>query len=478
MLSNLANNLNSKNNLGNNNFNSNSVNTSISNNNNNNSNALSQNTLNQPINNTNVITSNNQELNLDRLESSSSVNIKSAQIANADNISPHVKSENLNASGPPSKRTKLTPNPQNSVKPEDNSDNELVVDEDATNNSSLTSTTQNSNLTSNVTNSMPNLQPKAPTLPNLAGNNSLNQWLQFPQALAKNGNPNLPLGGLPGMPSNPPGIPQIGQGNPNLGLLGNPALQNLLENAGGINHANPLLQGALANFPGLANNPLAALQALQNNLNLQNLPHPNPLASGQPNQLLPGNPNQLPNLQASNPQTFPSQSYVLKIGKNKNIIGKEFPNKMRVENLYNNPNLANKLPRNISTVKVFNHKEVVCAVTINVKSKQVLTGGKGVVKIWDLSKEINSDSAETLENQSKPGSVGDEKLENSEKGSKSGSDKDEIPGSRASSRVETLKQESRENSRPGSRCSLKEGMDLCEDKFVYGFGWRNEDVLG
>jgi len=100
----------------------------------------------------------------------------------------------------------------------------------------------------------------------------------------------------------------------------------------------------------------------------------------------------LPNPNNPNNSTLQNSSLIVKIGKNNTILARENSTKMRTEALYNNPNYQNKLPRSVSLMKVLNHNEVVCAVTVNVKSKHVLTGGKGVVKIWNIANEIDRDN--------------------------------------------------------------------------------------
>lgn len=43
------------------------------------------------------------------------------------------------------------------------------------------------------------------------------------------------------------------------------------------------------------------------------------------------------------------------------------------------------IPRHARQVNTLNHGEVVCAVTISNPTKHVYTGGKGCVKVWDIS---------------------------------------------------------------------------------------------
>lgn len=43
------------------------------------------------------------------------------------------------------------------------------------------------------------------------------------------------------------------------------------------------------------------------------------------------------------------------------------------------------IPRHARQINTLNHGEVVCAVTISNPTRHVYTGGKGCVKIWDIS---------------------------------------------------------------------------------------------
>lgn len=43
------------------------------------------------------------------------------------------------------------------------------------------------------------------------------------------------------------------------------------------------------------------------------------------------------------------------------------------------------IPRHARQINTLNHGEVVCAVTISNPTKYVYTGGKGCVKVWDIS---------------------------------------------------------------------------------------------
>jgi len=44
------------------------------------------------------------------------------------------------------------------------------------------------------------------------------------------------------------------------------------------------------------------------------------------------------------------------------------------------------IPRQAKPIDTLNHGEVVCAVTISHPTKNVYTGGKGCVKIWDIQR--------------------------------------------------------------------------------------------
>ncbi|CAL8308015.1 unnamed protein product [Lota lota] len=45
------------------------------------------------------------------------------------------------------------------------------------------------------------------------------------------------------------------------------------------------------------------------------------------------------------------------------------------------------IPRHARQIHTLNHGEVVCAVTISTSTRQVYTGGKGCVKVWDISQQ-------------------------------------------------------------------------------------------
>lgn len=53
------------------------------------------------------------------------------------------------------------------------------------------------------------------------------------------------------------------------------------------------------------------------------------------------------------------------------------------------------IPRNVRPVTSFNQGEVVCAVTISNPTKFVYTGGKGCIKVWDIT-QINNGSVKPL----------------------------------------------------------------------------------
>lgn len=44
-----------------------------------------------------------------------------------------------------------------------------------------------------------------------------------------------------------------------------------------------------------------------------------------------------------------------------------------------------RIPRHARQINTLSHGEVVCAVTISNPTRHVYTGGKGCVKIWDIS---------------------------------------------------------------------------------------------
>lgn len=43
------------------------------------------------------------------------------------------------------------------------------------------------------------------------------------------------------------------------------------------------------------------------------------------------------------------------------------------------------IPRHARQIHTLSHGEVVCAVTISTSTRHVYTGGKGCVKVWDIS---------------------------------------------------------------------------------------------
>lgn len=43
------------------------------------------------------------------------------------------------------------------------------------------------------------------------------------------------------------------------------------------------------------------------------------------------------------------------------------------------------IPRHARQINTLNHGEVVCAVTVSNPTRHIYTGGKGCVKIWDIS---------------------------------------------------------------------------------------------
>lgn len=51
---------------------------------------------------------------------------------------------------------------------------------------------------------------------------------------------------------------------------------------------------------------------------------------------------------------------------------------------------AQGIPTGVRQAMVLNHGEVVCAVTISNPAKHIYTGGKGMVKIWDMSEEAST----------------------------------------------------------------------------------------
>lgn len=51
------------------------------------------------------------------------------------------------------------------------------------------------------------------------------------------------------------------------------------------------------------------------------------------------------------------------------------------------------IPRHARQINTLSHGEVVCAVTISNPTKYVYTGGKGCVKVWDISQPGAAKSA-------------------------------------------------------------------------------------
>src|SRR5579871_1596170 len=47
--------------------------------------------------------------------------------------------------------------------------------------------------------------------------------------------------------------------------------------------------------------------------------------------------------------------------------------------------IGSGIPRHARQINTLSHGEVVCAVTISNPTKYVYTGGKGCVKVWDIS---------------------------------------------------------------------------------------------
>lgn len=50
------------------------------------------------------------------------------------------------------------------------------------------------------------------------------------------------------------------------------------------------------------------------------------------------------------------------------------------------------IPRHARQINTLTHGEVVCAVTISNPTKYVYTGGKGCVKVWDISQSGSGNS--------------------------------------------------------------------------------------
>lgn len=55
------------------------------------------------------------------------------------------------------------------------------------------------------------------------------------------------------------------------------------------------------------------------------------------------------------------------------------------------------IPRGARQINSLNHGEVVCAVTISNPTKYVYTGGKGCVKVWDISQPANKNPVSQLD---------------------------------------------------------------------------------
>ena len=59
--------------------------------------------------------------------------------------------------------------------------------------------------------------------------------------------------------------------------------------------------------------------------------------------------------------------------------------------------LGQGIPRHARQINTLNHGEVVCAVTISNPTKYVYTGGKGCVKVWDISQPGNKSPVSQLD---------------------------------------------------------------------------------
>lgn len=59
--------------------------------------------------------------------------------------------------------------------------------------------------------------------------------------------------------------------------------------------------------------------------------------------------------------------------------------------------IAPGIPRHARQINTLNHGEVVCAVTISNPTKHVYTGGKGCVKIWDISQPMTKSPVSQLD---------------------------------------------------------------------------------
>lgn len=55
------------------------------------------------------------------------------------------------------------------------------------------------------------------------------------------------------------------------------------------------------------------------------------------------------------------------------------------------------IPRHARQINTLSHGEVVCAVTISNPTKYVYTGGKGCVKVWDISQPNNKNPVSQLD---------------------------------------------------------------------------------
>lgn len=55
------------------------------------------------------------------------------------------------------------------------------------------------------------------------------------------------------------------------------------------------------------------------------------------------------------------------------------------------------IPRHARQINTLSHGEVVCAVTISNPTKYVYTGGKGCVKVWDISQPVNKSPVSQLD---------------------------------------------------------------------------------
>ena len=58
---------------------------------------------------------------------------------------------------------------------------------------------------------------------------------------------------------------------------------------------------------------------------------------------------------------------------------------------------ASGIPRHARQINTLSHGEVVCAVTISNPTKYVYTGGKGCVKVWDISQSVNKSPVSQLD---------------------------------------------------------------------------------